>query len=133
LLGISEVGAGKECRILALEVGKSSFNLGDILSPKMQNIVILGLEVGASPSSLGIDLGRPSGWEGGAAVGVERLESFDPVLEHLERRDPCNVRPRNFIHDLFGCVEGGRLAGHEGILHCGRAFRGNRGESQGQG
>ena len=103
---------------LTLEVGKAGLNIGDVLGAKLQDKVVLGLEVGASPGALGVDLGGPSRGKGGAAVWVEGLELLDPVREDLERGDPRDLGPDWLHRDNEGASHGGSVVFSSWIREC---------------
>ncbi len=87
-------------------MGETGLDLGDVLGAEVKDKVVLGLEVGASPGSLGVDLSGPSPGKGGAAVWVEGLKPFDSVCEDVERGDPRDLGPDRLLRNDKGASHG---------------------------
>lgn len=75
-----------------LEVGKTGFDLNDIIGAEFDHIVVLGLEIGTGEAPLGFDVGWPSLRDRGRTVEIQGGKSLDAFLVRLVRRDPFDVR-----------------------------------------
>lgn len=97
-------------------MGKTSFDLGNVLRGKLDDVFILRFEIRTGEASFGLDIRWPSFRDSGRTVEIERGESLDAVLVSLVRRNPFDIRTDDGLGGL-GCDQGGGRDGGKRTGH----------------